>query len=403
MSSAAVLNAPAILGAEKKSNHRANVVRIDEILPHNNADSLSLVHIGGYQAVIRKGQFAIDDLAVYVQPDSVVPMTDAFRFIWEGHVCLDGTVPEKRRRITVRKFRGEWSEGLLLPISDFPELFVTLSESKPGARLVEEGEDVSDLLGITHYDPDAGTESTKGTQANAPKRKFRRPKTIRGWFRFLLSYLTGKHKQHTMDVPFTVPTYDVEAYKNHLDVFERFEPVVVTEKIHGSNARFLFLEGVMYAGSRTQWKAADSNCVWRKALAQMPWIEDWCRAHEGYALYGEVTPTQKNFNYGCDKGEVKFFLFDVYNPEGKYVPYSEMGDYGFNDDVFSDLLVPVLYYGPFVPEEILKLVDGPSQVPGATHMREGIVIKSVKERHVRGLGRTQLKLVSNAFLERDSK
>ena len=49
------------------------------------------------------------------------------------------------------------------------------------------------------------------------------------------------------------------------------------------------------------------------------------------------------------------------------------------------------------------LVDGPTTVPGAKGIREGIVIRPLKERHVRGLGRLILKVVSNAYLEKDNK
>lgn len=47
------------------------------------------------------------------------------------------------------------------------------------------------------------------------------------------------------------------------------------------------------------------------------------------------------------------------------------------------------------------LVDGKSAVDNKT-MREGFVIRPVKERHVRGLGRLILKVVSNKFLEKDN-
>jgi hypothetical protein len=63
--------------------------------------------------------------------------------------------------------------------------------------------------------------------------------------------------------------------------------------------------------------------------------------------------------------------------------------------------VPVLYRGPYkdIPWE---LADGKSAVDGKT-MREGFVIRPVKERHVRGLGRLILKVVSKEFLEKDNK
>lgn len=64
--------------------------------------------------------------------------------------------------------------------------------------------------------------------------------------------------------------------------------------------------------------------------------------------------------------------------------------------------VPVLYEGPFDAELIKKLVDGPSTVSGAKNIREGVVVLPLKPRHVPGLGRLQLKIVSNAFLEKDA-
>jgi tRNA-binding EMAP/Myf-like protein len=384
----------------KKSNHQANIVRIAEVLPHPDPDttSLELIHIDGYQVVVRKENFKIGDLAVYLYPDSVVPQTEPFNFIWADHVGLDGKVPEKRRRITVRKFRGQWSEGLLLPVSDFPDL----SEK---VRCYD-GADVSDLLGITHYDPDAGKESvegTKGASANAPRRKY--PKSLKGWFFFLLHKLTGRgHKSFAQEVNFNLPVYDVEALKNHNTAFTPDDTVIVTEKIHGSNARFVFLDGVMYAGSRNQWKHTDSPCVWRKALKQNPWIETWCRAHEGYALYGEVTPTQKGFDYGCAKDQVRFFVFDIRTSDGKWIDEST-GLETAHDLLLPEVadIVPCLYVGPYDPSKIMPLVGGRSLVVGAAHIREGIVIKSAKEIRVPGLGRLQLKIVSNEFLQKDSK
>lgn len=64
--------------------------------------------------------------------------------------------------------------------------------------------------------------------------------------------------------------------------------------------------------------------------------------------------------------------------------------------------VPVLYVGPFDAALIHKLVDGPSTVPGAQNIREGVVVRAVNDRREYGLGRVQLKIVSNAFLEKDA-
>ena len=363
-----------------KLNHQANIVRITEVLKHGNADSLEIIPIGEYQVVSRIGQFKVGDYGVYLQPDSVVPQTEPFKFIWEPYMCIpteagvEFTVPEKRRRITVRKFRGEWSEGLLLPVSDFQKEFESYG-IRPGFIEFPEGTDVSELLSITHYDPDAGKE-TGGDNSGAPKLKRKYPRSVRGWVKFI--YRRVKNALGFYDaiggaeesVSLGIPTYDVNAFKNYPNVFTEHEPVIVTEKIHGSNARYIFLDGVMYAGSRTLWKSPTSNCIWRKALKANPWIEEWCRANPGHVLWGEVTPTQGGYEYGSK--EPQFFVFDIRKPDGRWVECGE----DLDTTLLTGHVVPFLYDGPFDLEEIKTLVDGPSTVPGAKNIREGVVIKS---------------------------
>src|SRR5208282_467704 len=163
----------------KKSNHQANVVRIGAIRPHPDPETtkLELTDVGGYQVVIGKGNFKEGDLAVYIQPDSVVPQTEPFRFIWgsyaeaqEGYGEQAIVVPESKRRITVRRFRKEWSEGLLIPVADFPNMFYN-GENTGLENLSAVGDDVSDLLGITHWIPPFDKESTTADTLAAPKRR----------------------------------------------------------------------------------------------------------------------------------------------------------------------------------------------------------------------------------------
>ncbi len=372
----------------QKSNHRVNVVRIVDIEKHPNADSLGIVRIGGYQCIVKLDDFKVGDLAVYIQPDSVVPEVPQFDFLWRPRAFDGGPVPVKYRRVTVRKFRKEWSEGLLLPASLFFEEPPT------------EGDDVAGLLGITHYEP----PDPETRQQTHDYEKGVWPRSLRGWWYFLLRKLgfdaNGPTGGDNVRAPKSYPpVYDVEAYKNFGPVvFDDDEAVIVTEKIHGSNARYTFQNGKMYAGSRQLWKSPKSNSIWTQALSQHPWIEEWCRRNEGCVLYGEVVPTQKFkggkvVNYGTAPGEVKLLPFDV------FTAYGEWSWAGYYPDL--PVTAPVLYQGSFGQFSPKKHTDGLSQVPGADHIREGIVIRAVDEgrKHVRGLGRRQLKIVSNAFLE----
>ena len=383
---------------EKKSNHRVNIVRV-HLDKHPNADSLSLVKVDGYQVVVRTEDWKDGDLGVYVQPDSVVPQTEPFKFLWVGvdpETFVDGIVPEKRRRITVRKFRKEWSEGLLMPLREFYTQLVGISGDYDAPQ---EGDDVSNLLGITHYEPPEDTGESSQCKA-----KSRWPRSTKGWFYFFINgflRLFGIERWGVLggsndDAPGPgIPEYDVDAYKNHLGKFIEGEEVIVTEKINGSNARYIWNGKKMYAGSRKLWKSPKASCIWRKALDHNPWIELWCRAHKDSVLYGEVVPTQKEpFDYGCEPGQARFFVFDVLKSDKTWATWEET-----EDTRKMCNWVPLLYKGPFNEDVIKSFVDGDSHVLKAKHIREGVVIKPINERHEHGLGRLQLKIVSNRYLE----
>jgi hypothetical protein len=378
-----------------KANHQANVVRVGEILPHPNADKLELTTVEGYQIVIGKGNFKTGDLAVYIQPDSVVPQTEAFRFIWNDHVGIDGVVPEKRRRITVKRLRKEYSEGLLMPLNDVLPEYAGMHLDVVAQNIV--GMDVAERIGVTHYVPEFDKESTTADVMAAPRRRY--PKTLRGWFWWTLTKLGLRfaHRSLALDVAFNYPVYDVDALKNHKTWIQPGDLVHVSEKIHGSNARYVYVDGVQYCGSREQWKKDGSN-VWWNAFRQFPEIGVWCQANPGKVLYGEVGPTQKGFRYGAGEGETFFFAFDIYDLKGNPPTMGDPGGVRTWDWPGSQgfgLLAPTLYVGPF-DDNVLMLADGKSVVPGATNVREGIVVRKVHTN-------VTLKVVSNSFLEKDSQ
>lgn len=364
------------------STHRVNVVKIEEILPHPNADTLGIVYIGGYQVVVKKDNFKVGDLALYVQPDTIVPVLPAFAFLWEG------TEPtERRRRITVRRFRKEWSEGLLMPLSEFLELYE--ADPKRGELSlrpkVSEGDDVAELLGFKHYEePDQSY--VLGTQG--------RKLTL--WQRILKYFGFGPKPFGPKNGP---GVYDVESVKNYPRALLAYEEVIVTEKIHGSNARYYFDGKQFWVGSHKKWWKDKTNIWWRVA-EKNPWIEAFCRENPKYTLRGEVTPTQPGYQYG-NTPEEQFFAFDVQKPDGTYENKADVFDAYSASTICK--LVPVVYSGSYNAEKLKELAEGKSLVDGAKNIREGIVISSVVERTVRGLGRAQLKLKSMAFMEKEGK
>lgn len=391
----------------KPLHHQVNVVKVEEVLPHGNADSLEIIPVGGYQVVSRKGQFKVGDLAYYIPPESVLPDIPLYDFVW-GSKVYEGGTPEKRRIIRAKKLRGTWSEGLLMPTLDVyqhPEV-----TSRGGVYTFKVGDDISDLLGIYHYNPPEPGEQPTVT-------KLPRPKSLRGWYHYIKSWFKGERRVKPIDLG--LPSYDVTAFKKVSDAFTPGEWVRVTEKVHGSNARFVYVEktNTMYAGSRNLWLSATSKDAWHRAMQDNPWIEEFCRANPGFALYGEIVPVQKDpkggfYNYGVpmDNGQpryIKFFLFDIRTPNGNWVNVHDYVNMAYADpaafDVLVGSLVPLLYDGPFNLDTIMSLVDGETTVNGSKHIREGVVIKAMPERSIRGVGRVQFKIVSNVYLDKSGE
>jgi hypothetical protein len=376
------------------STHRVNVVKIEEILPCPNADNLGIVYIGGYQCVVQKAAYKAGDLALYIQPDTVVPVHPAFSFLWDN-IPPQEVIPERKRRITVRKFRGNWSEGLLMPVSEFETKMIPPGMNHPVIMQTqgwEEGDDVAELLGFTHYEePDPSY--VLGKQG--------RKLTL--WQRILKFFGFGYKPYGPKDGP---GQYDVESVKNYPRALAEGEEVIATEKIHGSNARYYFdgdkKKPTFWVGSHNKWWKDKTNIWWRVA-EKNPWIEAFCRANPKHTLRGEVTPTQKGYQYG-NTPEEQFFAFDVQCPDGSYVDKQRLvlnGTFPLLNSIMKT--VPVVYSGPYDAAKLKELAEGMSLVDGAKHIREGVVISSATERTVRGLGRAQLKLKSLKFLEKEVK
>lgn len=169
--------------------------------------------------------------------------------------------------------------------------------------------------------------------------------------------------------------------------------------VHNSNARFAYVPEIgMFCGSRTEWKRQNDGNLWWKALASHPEVEEFCKNNPDITVYGEAYGQVQDLRYNFPKGQVGIVVFDLLR-NGEWISHEEAREIGKNLP-----WVPILYHGPWHKEELFALADGNSEVAkwkdGPSQIREGIVIKPVKERSNLEIGRTQLKIVSNAYLER---
>lgn len=166
--------------------------------------------------------------------------------------------------------------------------------------------------------------------------------------------------------------------------------------VHNCNARFVWKEDQMWAGSRTNWKKEDERCLWWQAIYQNPWITDWCMNNPGLVVYGEVFGNVQKLKYGAKTNEIFFRAFDILNKD-VWLDYDRVVELA--GDTLQ--LVPELYRGRFDEPALMELALGDSSISNANHLREGVVVKPITEHNHPSLGRVILKVVSPRYLEKD--
>lgn len=119
----------------------ASIQRIWRIDPIEGADRIELAHVLGWQCVVNKGQFQEMDLAIYFEVDSFLPIAPEFEFLRASSYRKTDIMGEGFRLRTM-KFRGQISQGLLLPVSAF-------STIPSDAEL---GLDVTEILGVKKWE-----------------------------------------------------------------------------------------------------------------------------------------------------------------------------------------------------------------------------------------------------------
>src|SRR5688572_8372377 len=162
---------------------------VRELVPIAGADRIELARIDGWQCVVKKGEFSVGDLGVYLEIDSMVPTSDPrFAFLAKGKVAPFA-------RIKTMRLKGTLSQGLLIP--------ATSMTSDEVARVLV-GEDLTTILGVQKYEPPL---PTSGKQA-------------------------GTFPTHL------VPKTDQERIQNIPDVLKRHDSFLnfeVTEKLDGTS------------------------------------------------------------------------------------------------------------------------------------------------------------------------
>lgn len=365
------------------SEWRNEIVQIENISRHENADNLEICTIlGDYPVITKKGEYKIGDLACYISENTLVPDISTFYFLspskmekyfengeFKGRPTGEkkyplGQVPEKYRIVYDKKIRGEYSTGLLIPVPD-------------GFRL---GDSVNDLFGLQKVDEkdEEETITQKVRSVNSYSPSCRRPE---GW-----------------DLPY----YDIAPLRSNLNQLWPGEAVVLTAKLHGSwfSATHDGLE--LWIKSRNFFKKKTEQSPWWKA-AGLYNLEEKLKPYPLFAFCGEIVGHQKNKGYQfwydaeIQNGEIieKLHFFHIYDIQSrKQLPYDEV------KTILQSLnlpMVPELYRGPWLgKEKMYPFAEGQDPI-NPKHIREGFVLQTLDKRRDEYLGQREFKHVGEGY------
>lgn len=327
----------------------ATVRRIDAINPIPNADAIEVATVGGWKVVVKKGEFAPGDLAVYCEIDSWIPHMLA-PFLSKTVVPreFEGVPGERLRTV---KLRGQVSQGLLL------SRHVVLD--KVGE--IVEGMDVAELLGILKW------------EASVP------------------AQLAGEARG---SFPGFIPKTDQERVQNLTRQLTEWSDLLfeVTEKLDGSSMTVFVMgdeEGV--CSRNLQLVENDNNSFW-KAARQNRLIEKLRSTGRNLALQGELIGEGIQGNPYKIHGQ-QFHVFDIYDIDaGAYMTPNDRMELTYSLGLTH---VPVIEaHAPLLEgvDQLLEWSEGKSQLM-STAEREGLVFKCHTEQ-------VTFKAISNRFLLR---
>ena len=353
------------------TEHNCPVTRLGSITKHPDADTLSITEVDGRPCIIRTGEWAEGDIAIYVPIDSVVRTADARFAFLAPKAKADGGY-----RVRAMRLRGVFSMGLLIrPTEDdlleaegIVHTHGLIPDFERGLPAIV-GVDLRAHLGIEVYE---GPEEGNSIEAGQMERD-----------------------------PGFLPTYDIESLRKWRGVLEAGEEVVLTEKIHGANGRFAFHQGRLWVATRSTYRKlvdeAGEGSMWSKVAADLD-LERRLQPFEGYAVYGEVYGQVQDLKYGVTgRRGAQLVVFDILEVAARrWFDYDEQVAMAA---AMGLLTVPMLYRGPWSPD-LMSHAEGKTVLGNGAHVREGFVLRPVKERVHPRLGRVLLKMHGQGYLLR---
>lgn len=345
------------------------IQKIAAIEPHPNADRLEIATILGWKCVVGKGDFKVDDLCVYFEVDSFLPIRPEFEFLAKNTSIKkmeDGT---EGYRLKTARLRGIISKGLVMPLTVLT--VVTPWEVKT-FKDIKEGADVTEHLGVQLWVPPIPADM-KGL--------------IKGDFP---AFIAPTDETRVQAVP---------------DVIKRCAGLrcYITEKIDGTSFTVYFRNGEFGVCSRSKELLEEEKNLYWKMTRELD-LEKKLRDYgKNIAIQGEI------FGIGVQTNALKlqtrrvmfFNVFDI--DKFGYYPYA---DFVKTIKELGLETVPILtedYILEDNVDKIMAMADGKSVI-SPKFDREGIVIRPHEEKFDMqmamgfGNGRVSFKAVSDEWL-----
>jgi hypothetical protein len=349
----------------------ASIQKIVSIEPIAGADAIEKATVLGWNVVVaKKDKLKAGDLVVYCEVDSIMPNRPEFEFL-----------RERKFRIKTIKLKGQVSQGICFPLSILPP-------DRIRRFGFAEGDDLTEVLGVTKYDPQAEFERRETDRlVSLDKNRMTRFLKRYAWYRNLFFKRPTK-------TPF--PSFIRKTDEDRIQLFPHYYEnwqglsFTITEKLDGQSATYFCIPNPKKGIFRKKWLFGvcsrnfqllkpDTSSYWslaisldiEKKLRQA--CEEWgC----GFIIQGEAIGRNIQGNKYKRNG-YELYLFNVTEYyKGKYNPYSQVQQILFGEK-YGFSTVPMLSHeSPLLPTmaQMVESAKGKSAI--ADTLREGIVVRN---------------------------
>jgi len=343
--------------------HLASIQRVWDVLPIEGADKIELAKVMGWQCVVNKDVFKKGDVGVYFEIDSFLPVRPEFEFLRVSSYKKTDIMGEGFKLRTM-KFKGQLSQGLLLPLDAFKELN-HLSEANIGL-------DVTDLLGVKKWEIEERATTGGNVVGNLP-----------------------------YDVPHT-DEIRIQNFPEFAEAFKGLEYYISTKMDGSSHSLSLDEDGFHVCGHNYEYKN-DGSSSFYNFVNERGYEAAMRKFYEENELKGPLTIQGEFCAPGIQKNPVRltkpeWYVFTI-RSDGKRVGLKTMQwacqEMGMPTVPIEEIDIDLPSKYPTL-EAMLDRADGNYSTGGR---KEGIVVRAIDPVYNETIGGPlSMKVVSNKYL-----